>query len=78
MELWLPSDITHACMESLAKHDLLRQRTEAMVWLMPGCEEASAPPDGYVVSFVPFHKREVMTPPHRFLQGLLHHYGIEL
>jgi hypothetical protein len=49
-----------------------------MVWLMPGCEEASAPPDGYVVSFVPFHKREVMTPPHRFLQGLLHHYGIEL
>jgi hypothetical protein len=34
--------------------------------------------DGYVVSFVPFHKREVVTPPHRFLQGLLHHYGIKL
>jgi hypothetical protein len=65
-------------MESLAKHGLLRQRTEAMVWLMTGHEEAPAPPDGYIVSFVPFHEREVMTPPHRFLRGLLHHYGIEL
>jgi hypothetical protein len=45
-------------MESLAKHSLLRQRTEAMVWLMPG--------------------RKVETPPHRFMRGLLHHYGIKL
>jgi hypothetical protein len=41
-------------------------------------EDALALPDGYVISFAPFHKCGLMSPPHRFFQGLLHHYKIEL
>ena len=78
METWYCSDITHACMEGLVKCDLLRGRTDTVEWLVPGREDASAPPDGYIVSFVPFHERGLMIPPHPFLRGLLHHYQIEL
>ena len=49
-----------------------------MEWIVPGGEDAPSPPDGYVVSFVPFHEHGFMTPPHRFLRGLLHYYGLEL
>jgi hypothetical protein len=65
-------------MESLAKRGLFRMRTEVIEWLMPGSGEALTPPDGYVMSFTPFHKGRLMMPPHRFLRGLLHHYKIEL
>ena len=47
-------------------------------WLLPGEEDLSSPPDGYVVSFAHFHERGLMTPAHRFLRGLLHYYKIEL
>ena len=47
-------------------------------WLVPSREDAPASPDGYIVSFAPFHEHEIMVPPHLFLQGLLHHYKIEL
>jgi hypothetical protein len=65
-------------MEGLIKHSILRARTEVMEWLMPGCEEAPASLDGYIMSFAPFHEHGLMIPPHRFLRGLLHHYKIEL
>ena len=32
----------------------------------------------YVVLFAYFHERGFVTPTHRFLQGLLHYYKIEL
>jgi hypothetical protein len=48
-----------------------------MEWLIPRHEEVPTPPDGYVVSFVPFLKRGLTTPRHQFLLGLLHHYKIE-
>jgi len=67
MELWLRSDILHACIEGLVKKGLLHARTMAMEWIVPGGEDEPSPPDGYVVSFVPFHERGLMTPPHRFL-----------
>jgi hypothetical protein len=35
-------------------------------------------PGGYVVSFVHFDEHGLASPPHNFLHGLLHHYGIEL
>ena len=35
-------------------------------------------PDGYVVSFAHFHERGLVTLTHKFLQGLLHFYKIEL
>jgi hypothetical protein len=64
-------------METLVKRGLLQVKTEANKWVMSGDEEVLMPPDGYVVSFVPFHKRRLMVP-HRFFQGLLHYYNIEL
>ena len=78
MDLWYRSDVTHARMEGLIKHGLLCGRTDAVEWLVPSHEDTPAPPDGYVVSFVPFHEHGLVVPPHPFIQGLLHHYQIEL
>ena len=49
-----------------------------MEWIEPGGEDVPSPLDGYVVSFIPFHERGFVTPPHRFLRGLLHYYRLEL
>ena len=65
-------------MEVLVKRGLLHRWTDAMEWLVPGHEDAPAPPDGYVVSFVPFHERGLAVPPLPFFRGLLYHYQIEL
>jgi hypothetical protein len=54
-------------MEGLVKHDLLCARIEVMEWLVPGHEEAQAPLDGYIVSFMPFNEHGLATSPHRFL-----------
>jgi len=78
MESWYRFDVTHARIEGLVKHSLLRGRTDAVEWLVPGREEAPVPPDGYVMSFAPFHERGLAIPPHPFFRGLLHHYQIEL
>jgi hypothetical protein len=78
MEPWCCSDILHARMEGLIKHGLLPTRTEALEWVLPSDEEVPTPLDGYVVSFTPFHEHGLTVSPHRFLQGLLHHYKIEL
>jgi len=65
-------------MEGLVKKGLLHARTAAMEWIIPSGEDVPSPLDGYIVSFIPFHEHGFMTPPHRFLQGLLHYYGLEL
>jgi hypothetical protein len=65
-------------MEAFVKRGLLRARTEANEWIVPGDEEVLMPPNGHVISFVPFHERGLTVPPHRFFLGLLHYYGIEL
>ena len=78
MESWYRSNVTHMHMEGLVKRGLLRGRTEVVEWLMPDHKEAPVLLDGYIVSFVPFHERGLMIPPHPFLRGLLHHYQIEL
>jgi hypothetical protein len=38
-----------------------------MVWILLRDEETPSPPDGYVISFMHFHERGLMTPTHRFL-----------
>ena len=65
-------------MEGLVHRDLLRARTSAEEWLLPGDEGSASPPDGYVVSFAHFHERGLATTAHKFLRGLLHFYKIEL
>jgi hypothetical protein len=49
-----------------------------MEWLMPDSEDALTSPDSYVVALMPFLERGLVSPPHRFLWGLLHHYKIKL
>ena len=41
-----------------------------MEWLVPDHEDALAPPDDYVASFVLFHEHGLAVPPHPFFQGL--------
>ena len=78
MEPWMHSDVLHARMDGLDKKGLLRARTAVMEWIVPCGEDVLSPTNGYVISFIPFHQRGFTTPPHCFLRGLLHHYGIEL
>jgi hypothetical protein len=63
MEPWCYSDVIHARMDSLIKHILLPMRTEASEWVILGDEDALAPPDSYVISFIPFHERGLVAPP---------------
>ena len=65
-------------MEGLVHHNLLRAQTSVEEWLLLGKEDLPSPPDGYVVSFVHFHDCRFATLTHKFLQGLLHYYKIEL
>ena len=78
MDSWYRSNITHACIEGLIKHSLLHKRTDAMERLVPAHEDVLMPPDGYLISFTPFHERRFAIPPHPFFWGLLHHYQTEL
>jgi hypothetical protein len=56
-------------MEGLVKKGLLRARTATNEWIIPDNEDEPMSPDGYVISFIPFHKRGLAMPPHRFLRG---------
>ena len=78
MDSWYCSDVTHARMEGLVKHGLLRGRTDVAEWLVPSREDVPTPLDGYIIFFMPFHEHGLAVPPHLFFQGLLHHYQIEL
>ena len=71
-------DITFQCMEGLIHRGLLRAWTSTEEWLLPSDEDLLSLPNGYVVSFTHFHERGLMTPTHKFLQGLLHYYKIEV
>ena len=66
MEKTMLDEALHVRMEGLVKRGLLRGRTDVAEWLMLGHEDAPAPPDGYVISFAPFHERGLVVPPHPF------------
>ena len=78
MDPWCRSNTTFQRMEGLIHRGLLRSRTSAEEWLLPGEEDLSSPPNGYMVSFTHFHEHGFATLSHRFLRGLLHYYKIEL
>ena len=78
MDLWCHSDITFQRMEGLIHRGLLHAQTSTTEWLLPSNEDSLSPPDGYMVSFTHFHEHGFATPTHKFLQGLLHYYKIEL
>ena len=78
MELWGRSGITSRHLEGLVRRGLLRPQSTVAEWLLPGEEEVTTPPEGYVVSFAIFHERGFAVPTHRFLRGLLDYYQVEL
>jgi hypothetical protein len=78
MALWNRSECDLTRMEDLVQRGLLHVRTDSCEWELPGDDEFPAPPAGYVVSFVHFHERGLVMPPHRFLLKLLDYYKIPL
>ena len=78
MDSWCYSDITFQRMEGLVHRGLLYARTAVEEWLLSSEEDVPSPPNGYVVLFTHFHEHGFATPTHRFLQGLLHYYKIEV
>jgi hypothetical protein len=77
---WPFSTVTASDLEDLVGEGLLRplidkQRPE---WIPPMGGVAPSPPPGYIVSFVSFHERGFGVPAGRFMQAILHHYGVEL
>lgn len=72
------SNVTNALFTSLASHDLIYERIEAMEWLAPGDEDVLRPLKGYIVSFLTFHECGLTSPPHNFFHRLHHYYVIEL
>ena len=75
-----PSDITEEMLQSLVDGGLLRPVTDPNrpEWIAPSGEPEPRPRDGYVVSFIYFHKRGLDVPVDRFMRVLLHYYGVEL
>jgi hypothetical protein len=47
-------------------------------WMVPPSGADPTPPPRYVLSFVSFHERGFGVPASRFMQALLHYYGVEL
>jgi len=61
MDLWCRSDITFQRMEGLIRRGLLHAWTLAEEWLLPGEEDVSSLPYGYVILFAHFHERGFAT-----------------
>ena len=75
---WYPYNTTIVKLEDLVRRGLLHPLTDAMEWIVPGDKETPELSSGYIISFVAFHERGLAMPPHRFFQGLVHYYDIEL
>jgi hypothetical protein len=58
--------------EGLVNRGLLRARFATHEWIVPDGHDFLALPDNYVVSFTHFHDRELVSPAHCFLLGLLY------
>ena len=78
---WTRSSVTEARLEELVAQGLLRRRTSNAdpEWIVPGpSEDEPKPPEGYVVSFMEYHRRGFGVPASRFFRAILFHFGIEL
>ena len=74
-DLWLFSTVTVGDLEALVADGLLRPLfgDPQPEWMVPASEVVSAPPPGYVVSFVSFHEWGFGVPASRFMRSLLYH-----
>jgi hypothetical protein len=77
---WPFSTVTVDDLEALVADGLLRPLSgdPQPEWMAPPSGAAPSPPSGYVLSFVSFHERGFGVPASRFMQAILHFYGVEL
>jgi hypothetical protein len=78
---WIQSSVIEKKLQELVRDSLLYLRTSQDLpeWRVPPTNhQESAPLEGYMVSFVAFHKRGLRVPLSRFMQAILHYYGVEL
>ena len=78
---WRPSIATERRLRDLEREGLLCPLTSLTrpEWIAPLVEHREpSPPEGYVVSFIKFHRHGLRSPLSRFMRALLHHYGVEL
>jgi hypothetical protein len=81
VDAWIRSSVMERRLEELVRDGLLRPRMSRDLpeWRVPLTNHREpTPPEGYVVSFVAFHKRGLGMPPSWFMQAILHYYGVEL
>ena len=67
-----------ALLKRNADSGILPRLTAAEEWIAPGLEPKPVAREGYVVSFVSFHKRGLRVPAHEFLRRLLARWEVEL
>jgi hypothetical protein len=80
-EAWIRSSVMEKRQQELVRDDLLCPRTsqDLLEWRVPPTNhQEPTPPEGYVVSFVAFHKRGLGMSPSRFMRAILHYYGVKL
>ena len=79
-DAWGWSDISMETLQSLVDDGLLCPITDPNrpEWIAPSGKPELRPHDGYVVSFVSFHKRGLGLLADRFMRALPHYYAVEL
>jgi hypothetical protein len=78
---WERSTVTRLALNELFSAGQLAANEEGRPaqWIVPPAgDHAPNPPEGYVVSFVRFHKRGFAAPASHFMRALCHRYGVEL
>lgn len=78
MPSWERYLASKTALERLIERGLLTPLSAAREWISPDGERSSNPPPSCVVSFMVYHQRGFGMPEHRFLHGMLHHYGVLL
>jgi len=70
---WRPSTVSERRLRDLEKEGLLRPLTSSTQpeWIAPSAEHREPSPlEGYVVSFIKFHRHGLGSPPSRFMRVL--------
>jgi hypothetical protein len=81
VDVWARSSMTERRLEELVRDRLLRPRASRTQpkWRVPSFDhQEPTPPEGYVVSFMAFHKKGFSVPASHFMRVLLHYYKVEL
>jgi hypothetical protein len=80
-DAWARSSVIERKLEELVRDGLLRPRASQTrpKWRVPPSDHREpAPLEGYVVSFMAFHKRGFSVLASPFMRALLHYYNVEL